>query len=166
MTVFPGTCIGPDACDCAPDYYGALCDVYCDAAVTCSGNGSCIQSGACSEVVLCSTRTLLSACMCYFSGWLVTQALTPSRPFSLPVNRSQYLLNIPTHTSTPRYHTQAPQPGIAPALLATPAQHAQSLPVGHVSCRPRYALGRTSARAIRTTMGVCVRYFARRVRAG
>lgn len=37
-----------NACSaCAPNYFGANCVTFCEAAVTCGGNGTCSQAGAC-----------------------------------------------------------------------------------------------------------------------
>lgn len=43
-----GECIGPGTCLCQPNYYGKVCDTYCDANTTCSGNGVCNENnGVC-----------------------------------------------------------------------------------------------------------------------
>eukprot|EP01116_Phalansterium_solitarium_P023530 TRINITY_DN8287_c0_g1_i1.p1 TRINITY_DN8287_c0_g1~~TRINITY_DN8287_c0_g1_i1.p1 ORF type:complete len:579 (+),score=174.16 TRINITY_DN8287_c0_g1_i1:22-1758(+) len=42
-----GNCTAPGPCECAADYYGAACDVFCTANATCSGVGTCTAEGGC-----------------------------------------------------------------------------------------------------------------------
>lgn len=42
-----GLCVDQDMCTCDTNYYGADCNMYCEASTTCSGQGSCDVNGAC-----------------------------------------------------------------------------------------------------------------------